>query len=212
MNNLLLFGGRIWPLTAKLYPIFKIIFMKYIAAKCILVVLLTIHSSSVFGQIQDSTIRRSVLLRVPYKNRLDSIFFKDSLTYLIPHSMFRINKKYLEEDGFTAQRVGFLGQRLNDYYANSLKAKRNLRYFKIARVVGAVETLVLFPLFIGLESNNNHKYNTMYHAPSSELYEPKYLHYGMWCLISGPVIYHFVAGHFFKKSIRAYKKSTAAIK
>ncbi|MBP9083042.1 MAG: hypothetical protein KBH11_08195 [Bacteroidia bacterium] len=185
--------------------------MKFIAAKLILTFVLIFSFVSVLGQDQDSTIRRSLLLRVPYKNRLDSIFFKDSITYLIPHSLFRINKKFLEQEGYTTQKVGFLGQRLNDYYANSLKAKRNLKYFRIARVVGAVETLVLFPLFIGLESNNNHKYNTMYHAPSSELYEPKYLHYGMWCLISGPVIYHFVAGHFFKKSIRAYKKSTITI-
>lgn len=183
--------------------------MKTYQAKWLLFLVFILNSNSVFGQIQDSTIRRSVLLRVPYKNRLDSIFFKDSLTYLVPHTFYKLNRKCLEEDGYTAQRVGFLGQKLNDYYANSLKAKRNLKYFRIARVVGAVETLVLFPLFIGLESNNNHKYNTTYHAPYPELYEPKYLHYGMWCLISGPVIYHFVAGHFFRKSIRAYKKSSA---
>lgn len=182
--------------------------MKFIAAKLILTFVLIFSFVSVLGQDQDSTIRRSVLLRVPYKNRLDSIFFKDSITYLIPHSLFRINKKFLEQEGYTTQKVGFLGQRLNDYYANSLKAKRNLKYFKIARVVGAVETLVLFPLFLGLEIDQTNKYNARYHAPYPDIHQPPYMKYGTWFLLSGPAIYHFVAGHFFKKSIRAYKKST----
>ncbi|MBL7914739.1 MAG: hypothetical protein JNL49_06800 [Bacteroidia bacterium] len=183
--------------------------MKSSFFKLIIIFVLFFNNNSVFGQIQDSTIRRSVLLRVHYKNRLDSIFFKDSLTYLIPHSMFRINKKYLKEDGYTAQRVGFLGQRLNEYYANSVKAKRNLKYFKIARVVGAVETLVLFPLFLGLEIDQTNKYNAKYHAPYPDINQPPYMKYGTWFLLTGPVIYHYVAGHFFKKSIRAYKNSTA---
>lgn len=184
-------------------------YMKSRFFKWIIIFVLFYNNNSVFGQIQDSTIRRSVLLRVPYKNRLDSIFFKDSLTYIIPHSMFRINKRYLKEDGYTAQRVGFLGQRLNDYYANSVKAKRNLKYFKIARVVGAVETLVLFPLFLGLEIDQTNKYNAKYHAPYPDINQPPYMKYGTWFLLTGPVIYHYVAGHFFKKSIRAYKNSTA---
>lgn len=191
---------------------YKIILMKCILAKWILTFVLILNFVSVLGQGQDSTNRRSVLLCVPYKNRLDSIFFKDSITYLIPNSLFKINKKCLEQDGFTSQKIGFLGQRLNDYYANSLKAKRNLKYFKIARVVGAVETLVLFPLFLGLEIDQTNKYNARYHAPYPDINQPPYMKYGTWFLISGPVIYHFVAGHFFKKSIKAYKKSTITIK
>ena len=186
--------------------------MKYNFAKWIFIFSLITYINSVIGQSLDSTKVRSLLFRVPYTNQMDSILYNDSVTIFMPNSWVKVNKRFISENGFTCQRIGFLGQRLDDYYISSVKAKRNHKYFKIARVVGVIETLVLFPLFLKMEIDYTNEFNAKYSAPYPDIKQPSYLHYSMLCLISGTITYHFAAKHFFKKSIREYKKSSAAMK
>ena len=90
--------------------------MRSYLAKKIVLILLVLAEHTIYGQDTDTTKVSKLILIVPHTKVIDSIYYKDTTTLLVPISILFKKKKFFADNGFSHDNIGILGHKLNKYY------------------------------------------------------------------------------------------------
>lgn len=144
---------------------------------------------------------QSFFLALNFPKKIDSLFYKSKTLWICPAPLVFTTQKFSIDSGKTYIKAGVLGENLSPYIKGNLKAKKELRTYKILKIVGAIQLFVLAPLFIKMEADWMNEYNAKYSPPYPDIKSPGYVFYGIGFMYTG-VITQAIAKKHFRRALK----------
>lgn len=143
-------------------------------------------------------------LAIPIRKELDSIYYKSKTTWILPSPFMFTVQKYSMDKGQTYLRSGIMANNLNKFIKDIPEARRSLNAYKVTRMLGLFQMVVLPFYFLKREIDWVNNYNRTYSPPYPDIKKPPYMGYAFGFLYTGAITYHFVSKPFLRKSLRRY--------
>ena len=144
---------------------------------------------------------------IQFHKTIDSIYYRSRTTWIAPGPFAITQQRFSIDSGQTYLRAGIFGQNLKLYVNDFPKAKRQLKIFKITRIIGLAQMLIIGPYFLKKEIDWTNDYNAKYKPPYPDIRPPPYLAFSLCFIYTGAISYHSISKPFFRKSLREYHKS-----